>query len=76
MTIKKKIDAIIGDYKFGFKTENTPIISTGKGLNEEIVRSISKYKNEPSWMLDFRLKSYKKFLELKNPSWGPDLSFY
>ncbi len=72
---KKKIDAIVGDYKFGFKTESHDIINTGKGLNEEIIRSISKYKNEPEWMLDFRIKSYKKFLELKNPSWGPDLSF-
>jgi Fe-S cluster assembly protein SufB len=72
---KKKIDDIVGDYKFGFRTENTPVINTGKGLNEETVRAISRYKNEPSWMLDFRLKSYKKFLELKNPKWGPDLSF-
>src|SRR5690554_97714 len=72
---KKKIDAIVGDYKFGFRTENTPVINTGKGLNEEIVRAISKYKNEPEWMLEFRLKSYKKFLELENPKWGPDLSF-
>ncbi len=72
---KKKIDAIVGDYKFGFKTESKALINTGKGLNEDIIRAISKYKNEPQWMLDFRLKSYKKFLELENPSWGPDLSF-
>ncbi len=72
---KKKIDDIVGDYKFGFHTENTPVYSTGKGISEEIVREISKYKNEPKWMLDFRLKSYKKFMELKNPKWGPDLSF-
>jgi len=72
---KKKIDAIIGDYKFGFHTENTPVFNSGKGINEDIVRMISKYKNEPEWMLDFRLKSYQKFLELKNPKWGPDLSF-
>ncbi len=72
---KKKIDAIIGDYQYGFHTENTPVFNTGKGISEEIVRTISKYKKEPEWMLDFRLKSYKKFLELKNPKWGPDLSF-
>lgn len=72
---KKKIDGIIGDYQFGFRTENTALIDTGKGLTEEIVKSISGYKNEPSWMLEYRLKSYKKFLELKNPKWGPDLSF-
>ena len=71
---KKKIDAIIGDYKFGFTTENTPVIRTGKGLTEDVVRAISEYKKEPTWMLDFRLKSYQKFLELKNPKWGPDLS--
>ncbi len=72
---KKKIDAIVGDYKFGFKTDAKAIIDTGKGLNEDIIRAISKYKNEPEWMLDYRLKSYKAFLEKKNPTWGPDLSF-
>ncbi len=72
---KKKIDAIIGDYKFGFKTESKDIINTGKGINEDIIKAISKYKNEPQWMLDYRLKSYQKFLEKKNPTWGPDLSF-
>ncbi|MBU1094602.1 MAG: Fe-S cluster assembly protein SufB [Firmicutes bacterium] len=72
---KKKIDAIIGDYQFGFHTENTPVFNSGKGINEDIVRMISNYKKEPEWMLEFRLKSYKKFLELKNPKWGPDLTF-
>lgn len=71
---KKKIDNIIGDYKFGFKTENTPVIQTGKGLNEDIVREISAYKKEPQWMLDFRLRSYKEFIDRPNPTWGPDLS--
>jgi Fe-S cluster assembly protein SufB len=59
---KKKIDAIVGDYKFGFKTESKSVFDTGKGLNEDIIRIISKNKNEPEWMLDFRLKSYQKFL--------------
>lgn len=72
---KKKIDAIIGDYQFGFHTENTPVFNSGKGINEDIVRMISNYKKEPEWMLEFRLKSYQKFLELKNPKWGPDLTF-
>lgn len=62
------------EYKYGFKTNVTNVFDTGKGLNEEVIRTISKYKNEPEWMLDFRLKSYKAFLELNNPSWGPDLS--
>jgi len=72
---KKKIDQIVGEYQFGWNTETKSVFTTGKGINEEIVRSISAHKNEPEWMLDFRLKSYKKFVELKNPTWGPDLSF-
>lgn len=72
---KKKIDAIVGDYKFGFKTESKDIVNTGKGINEDVIRAISAYKNEPEWMLEIRLKAFKKFLELENPSWGPDLSF-
>lgn len=42
-------------------------------LNEELIKKISKNKGEPKWMLDFRLKSYKKFLELDNPDFGPKL---
>ncbi len=71
---KKKIDAIIGDYQYGFHTETKPVIKFDKGLSEAVIRSISAHKNEPEWMLEFRLKSYNKFLELKNPTWGPDLS--
>jgi Fe-S cluster assembly protein SufB len=63
------------DYKYGFKDKDTSIITTGLGLSEEVVREISKLKNEPDWMLEFRLKSYKAFKELPMPSFGPDLSF-
>ncbi len=45
-----------------------------KGLNEKIVREISKIKKEPKWMLDFRLDSFEKFQNIKNPSWGPNLN--
>ena len=72
---KKKIDKIVGEYQYGFTTDAKTIFDTGKGLNEEVIKTISNLKNEPKWMLDFRLKSYEKFLELKNPKWGPDLSF-
>ena len=44
-----------------------------KELNEEFIRNLSKKKNEPKWMLEFRLKSYKKFLELDNPNFGPKI---
>ena len=42
-------------------------------LNEELVRKISKLKNEPNWMLEFRLNSLKSFFELENPSFGPKI---
>lgn len=44
-----------------------------KGINKSKVIEISKLKKEPKWMTDFRLKSYEKFEELSNPSFGPEL---
>ena len=63
------------DYKYGFKDKDVSILNTGKGLTEEVVREISRLKNEPEWMLEFRLNSYKAFKEMAMPSFGPDLSF-
>ena len=62
------------DYKYGFKDEDVSIVKTDVGLNEDIIRQISKLKNEPEWMLEYRLKSYEAFLKLPLPSYGPDLS--
>ena len=62
------------DYKYDFKDEDVTIFNTGVGLNEEVIKEISKAKNEPEWMLEIRLKAYQKFLELPLPSFGPDLS--
>jgi len=70
----KKIDNIVGEYKYGFHTEGIePEIDLGKGLSEEIVRKISEIKGEPEWMTEFRVDSYKKFLEIPNPDFGPGL---
>ena len=63
------------DYKYGFKDEDVSILKTDKGINEDIVREISRLKNEPDWMLEFRLKALKAFNELPMPSFGPDLSY-
>ena len=62
------------DYKYGFHTDTKSVLTSGKGLNENVIRFISKAKNEPQFMTDFRLDAYKKFCELSNPKWGPDLS--
>lgn len=56
-------------YEFGFTTDvHTEIIE--KGLNEDVVRLISRKKNEPEWMLDFRLKAFAYWKTQKQPSWG------
>jgi len=52
----------------------TPVFETGKGLNEDVVREISKVKGEPEWMLEYRLQSLKTFNEMPMPTWGVDLS--
>lgn len=66
------------EYDYGFHGDVNPTYSTGKGLGkgltEEIVRNISKVKNEPDWMLEYRLKSLELFHKLPMPDWGPDLS--
>ena len=62
------------DYKYGFKDEDTSIINTGIGLTEDVVRQISKLKDEPEWMLEFRLKAFRAFQEMPMPEFGPDLS--
>ena len=62
------------EYKYGFHDEDVSVYNTGKGLNEEIVTAISKMKNEPEWMLEFRLNSYRKFMEMDIQTWGPDVT--
>ena len=62
------------EYKYGFNDGDVSVYKTTKGLTEETIREISKIKNEPEWMLDFRLKSYHHFMSRPMPTWGVDLS--
>ncbi len=64
----------IGDYKFGFSDPDSFVFQSRKGLDEEIVRQISAMKNEPAWMLDFRLRALTHFKNRPMPKWGGDLS--
>ena len=58
-----------GEYKYGFVTDiETDVIQ--KGLSEEIVRLISKKKEEPEWLLEYRLKAYRHWLTMKEPRWA------
>ncbi len=51
-----------------------PVFSTGVGISEATIKEISKAKNEPEWMLDLRLKAYRKYLTMPMLDFGPDLS--
>jgi Fe-S cluster assembly protein SufB len=66
------------DYKWGWETE----IETEdfpKGLNEDIIKLISQKKNEPQWLLDYRLKAFRHWLQMKHPQWSyceiPEIDF-
>ena len=61
--------------QFEFKDEDVSIFKTPKGLNEDIVKEISSQKNEPSWMLEYRLRSYREFIKHHQPNFGPNLDF-
>ena len=65
---KPVADAIDNDYKYGFTT-NVESDTFAKGLDEGVVRAISKKKGEPDFMLNFRLKAYEKWLTMKEPAW-------
>ena len=62
------------EYQYNFKDKVDSIFSTGKGINEEVVKEISRAKNEPEWMLNFRLDAYRKFVKMPFPNFGPDVT--
>ncbi|MHB1009209.1 MAG: Fe-S cluster assembly protein SufB, partial [Propionibacteriaceae bacterium] len=66
--------AALGQYRFGWHDSDTAGASAQRGLNADVVRDISGKKNEPSWMLDLRLKGLKLFERKPMPVWGADLS--
>ena len=72
--MKKNKFNLNNDYKYDFKDNSKDIFNTGKGLNEDVIRAISKAKDEPNWMLEFRLKAYRNFIKFPFPSFGPDVS--
>jgi Fe-S cluster assembly protein SufB len=64
---EKEIEKI-KEYKYGFST-NIESVRAPKGLNKEVIKFISNIKKEPQWMLDWRLKAYERFQQLKEPDW-------
>ncbi|WP_255297467.1 Fe-S cluster assembly protein SufB [Anaerophaga thermohalophila] len=67
-----------GEYKYGFYTD-IEMDSLPKGLNEDVIREISKRKGEPEFMLEFRLEAYRNWLKMKTPNWAhlniPEIDF-
>lgn len=64
----------IGDYKYGFHDKDVSIFRSKRGLTREIVETISSMKEEPQWMLDYRLKSLEIFYSKPMPQWGGDMA--
>ena len=71
MTSSEKIveEVVSQPYKYGFITDiETEKIA--KGINEDVIRLISQKKKEPDFLLNFRLKSYQKWLQMEEPNWA------
>src|SRR4029077_16079578 len=64
------IEALVNrEYAYGFVTD-VETDTVPAGLNEDIIRTISAKKNEPEFMLEWRLKAYRRWLTMKDPPWG------
>jgi len=69
MSETKALETMIGEeYKYGFTTD-VEYEDFPKGINEDVVRLISEKKDEPEWMTEFRLKAYRRWVEMEEPSW-------
>ena len=64
------VDIDLGGYQLGWRDEVTLAFTPRKGLDEDVIRDMSAMKREPEWMLEFRLKSYQRFLRKPMPQWG------
>jgi Fe-S cluster assembly protein SufB len=74
-TVLENTNDTIGEInKYDFHTDSTPIFKARKGIDEDIVRQISAMKNEPEWMLNFRLQALEMFFAKPMPKWGGDIA--
>ncbi len=71
--VQETIDRVrsidIDQYKYGFETV-IEMEKSEKGISEDVIRFISARKNEPEWMLEWRLDAYKRWLTMKEPEWA------
>lgn len=64
----------IDEYKWGFRDPDTHVFKSQKGLDQDVVQQISFIKEEPAWMLKYRLRALEHFQQRPTPKWGGDLS--
>ncbi len=76
MATEQDINQLEGldQYKYGFADPDEVVFRTKKGLDREVVEQISGMKDEPKWMLEYRLKALEHYLARPMPAWGADLS--
>lgn len=71
--VQETIDRVrsidLDQYKYGFET-TIEMEKSAKGISEDVVRFISAKKNEPAWLLEWRLDAYKRWLTMKEPEWA------
>ena len=66
----RQVESVTSErYKYGFVTDIEQDMAP-KGLSEDIVRFISAKKNEPEWLLEWRLRAYRLWLEMPEPNWA------
>jgi Fe-S cluster assembly protein SufB len=68
-TIEQVRSIDVDQYKYGFATE-VEMEKAPKGLSEDVIRFISGRKNEPAWMLEWRLDAYRRWLTMQEPTWA------
>ena len=72
--MSSSIDSLVNrEYQYGFVT-NVEADTIAPGLSEDVIRLISSKKDEPAWLLDWRLKAYRRWLTMKEPHW-PNVSY-
>ena len=68
-TIEQVKEIDVDKYKYGFETD-IESVKAPRGLNEDIIRYISERKNEPAWMLEWRLDAYERWRAMREPTWA------
>ena len=69
-TVNPKARETVGEYQWGFHDNEVPLFRADKGLSEDVVRQISGLKDEPEWMLEYRLEALRTFYEKHDPTWA------